>query len=39
MVASSFNHIPGLPVLHSKDQVNWALMNHVVPRINEVHYD
>jgi beta-xylosidase len=39
MVASSFNHIPGLPVLHSKDLVNWTLVNHVVPRINNVHYD
>lgn len=39
MVASSFNHIPGLPVLHSKDLVNWTIINHVVPRINFAAYD
>ncbi len=39
MVASSFNHIPGLPVLHSTDLVNWTLVNHVVPRINYPAYD
>ncbi len=25
MTASSFNAIPGLPILHSKDFVNWSL--------------
>jgi len=29
MVASSFNMSPCLPVLHSKDLVNWTLINHV----------
>lgn len=29
MTASSFNAVPGLPVLHSKDLVNWRLINHV----------
>jgi beta-xylosidase len=29
MTASSFNNIPGLPILHSKDLVNWRLINHV----------
>src|SRR5712691_5996629 len=29
MTASSFNAVPGLPVLHSKDLVNWQLINHV----------
>ncbi|VEA00874.1 glycosyl hydrolase [Salmonella enterica subsp. salamae] len=33
MVASSFNHIPGIPVLESVDLVNWKLINHVVPRL------
>lgn len=32
MVASSFNHAPGLPLLHSKDLVNWEIINHVLPR-------
>lgn len=29
LTASSFNAIPGLPILHSKDLVNWRLINHV----------
>jgi beta-xylosidase len=33
MVASSFNHAPGLPILHSKDLVNWELVNHALPRL------
>ncbi len=30
MTASSFNCIPGLPILHSKDMVNWKLINHAL---------
>ncbi len=30
MTASSFNSIPGLPILHSKDLVNWRLINHAI---------
>lgn len=33
MVASSFNHVPGVPVLHSKNLVEWELINHVLPKI------
>lgn len=33
MVSSSFNCVPGLPVLHSKDLVNWKIVNHVIDRI------
>lgn len=29
MVSSSFNAVPGLPILHSKDLVNWRIINHV----------
>ena len=29
MTASSFNSAPGLPILHSKDLVNWRLINYV----------
>jgi beta-xylosidase len=32
LVASSFNCIPGLPILHSKDLVNWTLINHALKR-------
>lgn len=30
LTASSFNCIPGLPILHSKDLVNWELIGHAV---------
>ncbi len=29
LIASSFNAVPGIPVLHSRDLVNWNLINHV----------
>ncbi len=32
MVSSSFNCIPGLPILHSHDLVNWELVNHALRR-------
>jgi len=32
MVSSSFNHIPGIPILHSKDLVNWKLIGHALHR-------
>lgn len=30
MTASSFNETPGLPILHSKDMVNWELINYAL---------
>ena len=30
MVASSFNHVPGVPVLHSKNLVEWEIVNYVL---------
>lgn len=32
MTASSFNCIPGLPILHSKDLVNWTLIGYALDR-------
>ncbi|PHK99856.1 glycoside hydrolase [Neolewinella marina] len=32
LTASSFNAAPGLPILHSRDLVNWRLINHALPR-------
>jgi beta-xylosidase len=32
MTASSFNAVPGLPILHSKDLVNWTLIGHALKR-------
>lgn len=30
MISSSFNHVPVLPILHSKDLVNWKLIGHAL---------
>ncbi|MCD0487634.1 glycoside hydrolase 43 family protein [Pedobacter sp. MC2016-14] len=32
LTASSFNCIPGLPILHSKDLVNWKLINYALKK-------
>lgn len=32
MTSSSFNSIPGLPILHSKDMVNWELVNYALQK-------
>lgn len=32
MTASSFNCVPGLPVLHSKDLVNWTIIGHAIAK-------
>ena len=32
MTSSSFTCIPGLPVLHSKDMINWTLISHALKR-------
>ena len=37
LVASSFNAAPGLPILHSKDLVNWTIIGHVFKR--QLPYD
>jgi beta-xylosidase len=32
MTSSSFNAVPGLPILHSKDMVNWELINYALQK-------
>lgn len=32
MIASSFDAVPGLPILHSNDLVNWKLIGHALKR-------
>src|SRR5687768_11197599 len=32
MVSSSFEDIPGLPILYSKDLVNWSIIGHALKR-------
>lgn len=39
MTASSFSCFPGLPILHSKDLINWTLINHAVQRYPEPQRD
>lgn len=33
LTASSFNYAPGLPILSSKDLVNWSFANYALPRV------
>lgn len=33
MVSSSFAHTPGLPVLHSKDLVNWTIIGNAIQNL------
>ncbi len=33
LISSSFAAVPGIPILHSKDLVNWRLINHALPRL------
>lgn len=39
MVASSFNHVPGVPVLHSKNLVEWELVNYVLEELPFAKFD
>jgi beta-xylosidase len=32
MISSSFNAAPVLPILHSRDLVNWTIIGHALPR-------
>ncbi|HZH63442.1 MAG TPA: glycoside hydrolase 43 family protein [Flavisolibacter sp.] len=32
MVSSSFEDVPGLPILHSKDLINWAIVGYALKR-------
>jgi len=38
LTASSFNCTPGLPILHSKDLVNWTIINHAVKNLPHPRY-
>lgn len=38
LTASSFNCTPGLPILHSKDLVNWTIINHAIKNVPHVRY-
>lgn len=38
LTASSFNCAPGLPILHSKDLVNWKIVNYALKQLEPVAY-
>ncbi|RZL02307.1 MAG: glycoside hydrolase, partial [Hymenobacter sp.] len=44
LTSSSFNAAPGLPILHSRDLVNWTIIGHALPmqlpagRYNQVQH-
>lgn len=38
MVSSSFNCTPALPILHSRDLVNWQLVNHALKNLPVARY-
>jgi beta-xylosidase len=39
MVSSSFNCVPALPILHSRDLVNWTLIGRAAERLPSPRYD
>lgn len=39
LTASSFNCTPGLPILHSKDLVNWTIIGHALKNLPHAHYE
>ncbi len=39
LTASSFNFTPGLPILTSRDMVNWKLVNYALNNIREGRYN
>lgn len=38
LTASSFNCTPGPPILHSKDLVNWKIVNYALKKVEPVEY-
>jgi len=39
MVSSSFQCAPGIPILHSKDMVNWRIIGHALKRLPSDRYN
>lgn len=39
MTSSSFNCVPALPILHSKDLVNWEIINYAVRQFPDEFYN
>ena len=39
LTASSFTDTPGLPILHSRDLVNWTIINHAIANVPDKRYE
>lgn len=39
LVSSSFNTVPALPILHSRDLVHWTIVGHAAPQLPSPRYD
>jgi beta-xylosidase len=39
LVSSSFGSVPALPILHSKDLVNWTIVGHAAARLPSPDFD
>mgnify|MGYP000301143089 len=39
MIASSFCNTPAVPLLHSKDLVNWKVINYIMDKLPFEYYD
>ncbi|HQE96340.1 MAG TPA: family 43 glycosylhydrolase, partial [Candidatus Marinimicrobia bacterium] len=39
LISSSFSQAPGVPVLHSRNLVNWQIIGYAVPHLPDSIYD
>lgn len=39
LATSTFEYLPGVPIYHSRDLVNWTLINHVATRTGQFQMD
>lgn len=39
MTSSSFGFVPALPILHSRDLVNWTIINHAITKFPDSDFD
>jgi xylan 1,4-beta-xylosidase len=38
LATSTFEYLPGVPIYHSKDLINWSLIGHVVTRVGQLQF-
>lgn len=39
LVASTFEYLPGLPIMHSRDLVRWKTVGHAIDRVGMLDFD